>query len=125
MPKKIQKPLTKEQIEELADKIYQLFEKNDMWMDSFIYFNDGCLDSKDENGKYHYDGSAFWHPDREPNFEYVNPDHILSMAFEGPIYHMFNYNKYPSVRKKFDTLLERYGLYFEFGEAWNLSCYYI
>ena len=38
---------------------------------------------------------------------------------------MFNYNKYGSVLKKFKALLEKYGLYYEQGDAWNLTCYYI
>ena len=57
-------------------------------------------------------------------FEYVNPEHILSMSFEGPIYHMFNYGEYKPVLKKFNELLEKYGLYYELGNAWNLTCYY-
>lgn len=126
MSTKIKKPLTEEQIEELADEIYQLFKKNDMWMDSCIYFNGCCLDGTDENGNCHYDGSAYLHPDRDPrdNFEYVNPDHILSMSFEGPVYHMFNYGEHGSVLEKFDSLLKQFGLYYELGNAWNLTCYY-
>lgn len=124
--KKVSKPLKKEQIDELADKIYQLFKKNDMWMDSRIYFNGGCIDNKDEDGHYHYDGSVYYHPNMNPRdyFDYVNPDHILSMSFEGPIYHMFNYNEYRPVLRKFNSLLARYGLCYELGNAWNLSCYY-
>lgn len=123
----IQKPLTEKQIEELADKICKLFRKNNMWMDSRIYFNGCAIDSKDEKGNYHYDGSVFMHPDMDPRdcFEYVNPDHILSMSFEGPIYHMFNYNEHGRVLKQFDDLLSKYGLYYEFGDAWNLTCYYL
>lgn len=123
----MKKPLTEQQIEELADRIYQLFKKHNMWMDSRIYFNGGCIDSKDENGTYHYDGSVYHHSDMNPKtyFEYVNPEHILSMSFEGPIYHMFNYNNYSSVLKQFDKLMKQFGLYYEFGNAWNFTCYYI
>lgn len=126
MAGRIGKPLTESQIEDLADSIYRLFKKNGMWMDSRIYFNGGCIDNKDENGKYYYDGSVFYHQDMDPRryFEFVNPDHILSMSFEGPIYHMFNYGQYRPVKKKFDELLKRFGVYYELGHAWNLSCYY-
>lgn len=119
--------LTPEKIEELADKIYQLFRKNDMWCDSQIYFNGKCLSNKDYAGHYHYDGTAYIYEDKDPRdyFEYVNPEHILSMGFEGPVYHMFNYGKYSGVLKKFKALLERYGLCYEQGDAWNLTCYYI
>lgn len=123
---KITKPLTKEQIEDLADSIYKLFAKNQMWSDTFIYFNGCRIGNKDPAGNYHYDGTVYLEEDKDPRdyFEYVNPDHILSMSFEGPVYHMFNYGHDKPVLKKFRALLERYGLYYELGNAWNLSCYY-
>lgn len=120
----ISKPLAKEQIEELADKIYQLFRKQEMWGDVHIYFNGSCLNNIDHDGNYHYDGSAYLHENMKPEFEYVNPDHVLSMSFEGPVYHMFEYGAYKPVYRRFTTLLARYGLYYELGNAWNLSCYY-
>ena len=43
---KIQKPLTDDNIEELADRIYKLFRKNNMWSDCRIYFNGKALDKK-------------------------------------------------------------------------------
>lgn len=111
----IRKPLTKEQIEELADSIYQLFKENDMWMDTSIFFNECRLN--DEKRESDVDPRDY--------FEYVNPEHILSMSFEGPVYDMFNYCEYESVHEKFDALLKKYGLYYELGNAWNLSCYYL
>ncbi len=123
---KITKPLTKEQIDDLAEKIYKLFKKNDIWQDTFIYFNGNCLGNKDPAGHYHYDGSAFLETDLDPRdyFEFVNSEHILSMSFEGPVYYMFNYGHHKSVFKQFKALLDKYGLYYEMGNAWNLSCYY-
>lgn len=122
----IKKPLTEDNIEDLADKIYQLFKKNDLWSDTFIYFNGKRIGNKSPDGHYHYDGSVFVEEDMDPKkyFEFVNPEHILSMSFEGPVYHMFNYGEYKSVKKKFDALLTKFGLYYELGDAWNLSCYY-
>lgn len=119
--------LTPEKIEELVDKIYRLFKKYDMWCDSRIYFNGKCLSSKDHMGNYHYDGTAYIHIDQDPRdyFEYVAENHILSMSFEGPIYHMFNYNKRPAVLKKFNEILQKYGVYYELGDAWNLTCFYV
>ncbi len=127
MARRITKPLTEAQIEELADRIYQLLKKNDLWADTFIYFNGKRLGNKSPDGHYHYDGSAFLEENMNPRdyFEYVNSDHILSMSFEGPVYHMFNYGEYKTVDKKFNALLERYGLYYEIGNTWNLTCYYI
>ena len=65
--------------------------------------------------------------DIEPQtyFEYVNPDHILSMSFEGIVCEMLYYGERPETRKKLDAIIERYGLYYEFGNHWNFSCYYI
>lgn len=61
----------------------------------------------------------------ERHFEYVNPEHIPSMSFEGPVCEMLYYGILPSVRREFDKIFERYGLYYEFGHHWNFSCYYI
>lgn len=47
------------------------------------------------------------------------------MSFEGPVCEMLYYGILPSVRKEFDKIFERYGLYYEFGHHWNFSCYYI
>lgn len=125
--KEVKGKLSKTQIEDLADEIYQLLKKHDMWSDTFIYFNGCRIGNKDAEGHYHYNGKVYMEPDMDPRtyFEYVNPDHILSMSFEGPVYHMLNYDEYPSVRKKFDAIFKKYGLYYELGNAWNLSCYYI
>lgn len=126
MEAKRQKPLTSEQIEELADRIYKLFKKNDIWRNARIFFNGNAIDNKDENADYHYDGSVYFHWDMNPRlyFEHVNPDHILSMSFDEPIYHMFHYKKYKSVLRKFNELLTQFGLRYEFGDMWNLTCYY-
>lgn len=126
MTAQIKKPLTKEQIEDLADKICKLFVKNNMWGDTFIYFNGKRIGNKDPSGEYHYDDTVYVEEDMDPRdyFEYVNPDHILSMSFEGPVYHMFNYGEHKGVMTKFKALMERYGLCYELGNAWNLSCYY-
>lgn len=125
--KKGTEKLTKEKIAELADHIYKLFKENDMWSDTSIYFNGKRLSNRGPDGRHHYDGSAYEEENKDPNdyFEYVNSDHILSMSFEGPVYDMLNYDGYPSVQKQFDELLAQYGLYYELGNAWNLSCYYI
>lgn len=123
----MRKPLTEKQIAELANSIYELFKKNEMWADTFIYFNGKRLGNKSPDGKYHYDGSAYLEEDEDPRdyFEYVNPDHILSMSFEGPVCHMFNYEENQTVLEEFNALLKKYGLYYELGHSWNLSCYYV
>lgn len=51
------------------------------------------------------------------------------MSFEGPLYHMINYGSYEDVSDnflvEFNDLFDEYGLYYELGDAWNLSAYKI
>ncbi len=55
-------------------------------------------------------------------FEYVNRHHILSMRFDGSCL-CSALNDDTSLNEKFTTLLEKYGLYYELGNVWNLSVY--
>lgn len=53
-------------------------------------------------------------------FEYAATNHILSMSFEGELYDMFyNYGCPEWLEKIFD----KYGVYCELGNNWNLTCY--
>lgn len=38
---------------------------------------------------------------------------------------MLYYGILPSVRREFDKIFEKYGLYYGFGHHWKFSCYYI
>ena len=116
--------LTEKQIGELAEQIYQLLKENDIWMDTDIYYNNRVMTNKDGNGQYQYDGSVYLYLDTPPIEPFYTPGHILSMTFEGPVYQMFNHGSYPAVRRKFDRILKRFGLYYEFHDAWNLDCCY-
>ena len=106
--------LTEVQIEELAVEIREFLLEHGLWPETGRYFY---------NDREH----LFVEEDIEPQtyFEYVNPDHILSMSFEGPVCEMLYYGERQETRKKFDAIFERYGLYYEFGNHWNFSCYYI
>ena len=122
--------LTEELIEELAVEIMEFLLEHGMWQDVNIYFNHKCFSCKDSNtGKYFYNDpeNLLVEENVEPQmyFDYVNSDHILSMSFEGPVCEMLYYGEYPVTRKKFDEIFERRGLYYEFGDHWNFSCYYI
>ena len=112
--------LTEVQIEELAVEIREFLLEHGLWQDVDIYFNHKRFGCKDRE-------HLFVEEDIEPQtyFEYVNPDHILSMSFEGPVCEMLYYGERQETRKKFDAIFERYGLYYEFGNHWNFSCYYI
>lgn len=53
--------------------------------------------------------------------EFANDD-TLSMAFEGPLYDAMNYGN-GAVESDLQRIFERYALYFEMGDAWNLTAY--
>lgn len=117
--------------EDLARRIYEFLLKNEMWIDVSIYYNGKVMTSCGEiNGewKFAYNGDPFLIDNKDPRdyFEYVNPDHILSMSFEGIFYECMN--GYAGdygwcVVQEFDDLLAEYGLYYELGNAWNLTLY--
>lgn len=132
------KLLTEQQIEELAFKIRELMLKYEIWQDINIYFNGKCLSTRDKKtGEFHYNEAdkIIINENEDPKkyFSYVNTEnHTISMSFEGPFYHIINDNAYhredvefsQKVMKEFDELLDEYGLYYELGYAWSLTCYY-
>ena len=122
--------LTPEQIENLAVEIREFLLEHELWVDVDIYFNGKCFSTHDkESGKFYYNDrkNLIVQENEDPRtyFEYVNPDHILSMSFDGVVCEMLYYGILQSVRRKFDAIFEKYGLYYEFGHHWNFSCYYI
>ena len=121
--------LTPERIEELAKEIREFLLDHDMWIDVTIYFNGKCFSTSDrENGKHYYnDREHLIERVDDPRrcFEYVAEDHILSMSFEGVVCEMLYYGAFQSIRREFDKIFEKYGIYYEFGHHWNFTCYYI
>lgn len=122
--------LTREQIENMAVEIRELLLDAGIWQDTEIYFNGKRFTSHDPaDGKYYYNDREHLIVEEGKNprtyFEYVAKDHILSMAFEGPVCEMIYYGAYPAVKRKFDKIFEKYGVYYEQGEHWNLTCFYI
>ena len=112
------KKLTEKDIEKLATEIKDYLIKYDMWDYTRIYFNEKCYDSeKKEIIENIYP---------EEYFEYVASDHILSMSFEGTLYEILNYYiDLPKTLEEFNNIFKKYGVYYELGNAWNLTCYYI
>ena len=118
------KKLTKEKIEQFAYEILNYLQTYNLDDGVCIYFNNKRI-------QHEYD----W---REPEgtppqliikedispldyFEYANHDHILSMSFEGPLYDSLNYTGYKE--EGLHKIFEKYGVYWELGNAWNLSAY--
>lgn len=119
-------------IEKLAMNIRKLLLKYDMWQDVYIYYNGLRLSTYDsKTKKFHYNEDVLC-IDKEAAPERIIPNaptenHILSMVFEGPFCSVINYygcsKKDATVRKKFNELLEKNGLYFEQYHHYNLTCY--
>lgn len=102
-------------MEKLRQEIVELFKSYELYIDCTIYCN---------GKRYNYSGDKLDIRDADVTeyLDYCNPD-TLSMSFDGDIYDVFNYDLFPSLLEKFDKLLESYGLYYELGNAWNLSLY--
>lgn len=121
--------LTEKQIEKLAVEIRTFLLNHDMWADTTIYFNGKCFSTYDkETGKFYYNDPKHLVviEDEDPRdyFEYVAEDHILSMSFEGSVCHMLSYGTTPGIKRQFDKIFEKYGIYYELGNHWNFTCYY-
>lgn len=122
--------LTPEQIESMAVEIRELLLNAGMWQDTEIYFNGKRFTSHDSTeGKYYWNNREHLIVEEKQNPEkyigYVNPDHILSMSFDGDVLSMIYYGYAPEVKRQFDKIFEKYGVYYEQGESCNLTCFYI
>ena len=122
------KKMTKREIEKLAKEIRQFLLDHDLWVDVNIYFNGKAFSTDDRQGHYYYNDPEHLVvlDDENPRdyFEYVG--NILSMSFEGPLYDVLNsywgalgYR----LEEEFRSIFEKHGLYYELGNAWNLSAY--
>ena len=119
------KTLTKINIEELAKEIITFLEKHELANAVSIYFNNKVVRSRGEYDK-DYNYIPKWETTEGVNphdyFEYCAYDHILSMSFEGALYYVFN-EYHGKTEEKFEAIFNKYGLYYEFGNSWNLSAY--
>lgn len=104
--------LTKEKIEEMANEIVNELKKRG-YGDTRVYFNNKAIDVD-------YDGTIELIENINPHdyFEYAAYEHILSMSFEGTLYESINYG---SGAPWLSQIFTKYGVYYELGEAWNLT----
>lgn len=113
-------------IEQLATDIFNWLVDKELWCDVNIYFNGICWStlSQDHKEFCYYERRYFSFPD-DPHrcFEYVRNPNILSMSFEGPLYHVLNgyTSGWEKLEAEFLAIFEKYGLYYELGNAWNLT----
>lgn len=110
------KILTKTDIEKLVKEIIDFLSEREMEMDVTIYYNDKSLSNA---------GHKLWREnsgvDPHVYFEYAAYNHILSMSFEGPLYHSINYSG--RFLDEFNAIFKKFGLYYELGNSWNLTAY--
>ena len=115
--------------EALAKDIRNWLLDHEMWIDTCIYFNGKAYSTHDKKeDRFYYNDRdhliELENEDPRDYFEYVNSDHILSMSFEGPLYDVLNayVPGWTRLEAEFQKLFEKYGLYYEMGNAWNLTC---
>ena len=114
--------------EEMAMELYTLCKDYCIWLDVTIYFNNKAWSSYKTWGKdegVQIGENLYEYKDKNPlkYFEYANPE-TLSMSFEGALYEILNwYRPYKYFIDQFDSIFEKYGYYYEFGNEWNLSAY--
>mgnify|MGYP004558217129 FL=1 len=119
------KKMTEREIEKLAYEIRNFLLRKKLWMDVTIYFNGKAISTDDRDGHHAYNDPAkvFVLENQDPKkyFEYAGG--VLSMSFDGELYEVLNYCTRPNVVDDFWKLLEKHGLHYELGNAWNLSVY--
>ena len=114
---------TPEELDKLKDDVVALLRDYDMLTDVCIYVNGNrynCTPREPEG--------YIVEPGLDPAdyFEYVRSEgNLFAMSFEGTLNHVLNMyiGGYDTFLRSFDALFEDLGLYYEFGDAWNLSCY--
>lgn len=119
------KTLTKTNIESMANEIVKALTKHQMDTDVAIYFNNKRINFIYYDGKTYekivpHEISVTNDCDPHKYFEYAAYHHILSMTFEGIFYDEVNERGYP---KWFTKIFDKYGVYAELGNYWNLTCY--
>lgn len=112
----------------LMEDIIKYLQKHEMFEMITIYVNGHkYTDDKRENaiecstkyGPYYDNGPC----DVTTILEYNNPD-ILTMSFEGPLYHAYNgYSGHTSAEEDIQKICNKYNLYPEQGYAWSLAVY--
>lgn len=116
--------------ENLAKDIFNWLSEHEMWIDVSIYFDGKCWSTTNkDNTDFTYNEGKYFEYEDEPTryFEYVAENHILSMSFESDLYHVLNayVSGWQKLESEFQAIFEKHGVYYEMGNAWNLTCYEI
>lgn len=115
--------MTKNDIKELAYKIVEVLSNHEMASDLRVYYNNKCLQTKmkvDAIWNVYYETDVIDNISPHDYFRYAANDHIISISTEGGLYDELNYGsgEFP---KELRELFDYWGIYYELGEAWNLS----
>lgn len=111
-------------IEKLAKEVRTYLLENELWEDVRIYFNGKAFATDDGNGHYAYNdpNTLFEIEDIDPR-DYIDYcGDILTMSFEGVLYDVLNYSL-GCLESGLSDIFDRYGCYYELGNAWNLTLY--
>lgn len=106
--------------------------KNNCWDDVYIYINNRRY-AADNYGKYDYsmDYSPKGNLDNVKMYvkedikasdyiEYANDD-TVTITFDGSnLYDIMNYEGYAKAEPELTKIFEKYHMYFEMGDAWNI-----
>lgn len=115
----------------LAFEIIDFCMENGLWQDTTVYVDgDAFADCKEWGGisGMMVEPDLFKYTNKNPKdyFEYANPD-TVSMSFEGPLYRVINCyfesKSWSKLYEEFCAIFDKHGVYFEQGDAWNLSVY--
>lgn len=104
--------------EKLANDLKKFCEKHKIGDTTVFFNNKGYRFNSDVEMNVLEDVEA------SEYFEFAN-DETVAMTFEGKLYHALNYGDDPKLAEKFNKIFEKHDCYYEFGDAWNLSVYYI
>lgn len=114
---------TKELIEQFAYDILAYLTKYQLDSGVSIYFNNKRIRHEYNLMEENPTPKLIVEENMNPHdyFEYAAYHHILSMSFEGPLYQSLNYTGYKEEGLR--ELFEKYGVYWELGNSWNLSTF--
>jgi len=127
--------MTKKKIEKIAREIRKFLDDNFLNGDCRIYFNGMCWEhgTEDESMTWdeehkewldlptRYGWKVIEKIDPKDYFEYASG--IISMSFEGSFYDVMNGYRTRDfdLQVMFNELINKYGFYYELGNAWNLT----
>lgn len=127
----VTKKITPDNMKQLAFDIMDYLNTHDMWESCIIYVSNQRFLSKGWGSQYDTYEKGITKKGTEyiiendinvkDYLEYSNPD-TISLAFEGLLYDVINADL-DYISKLDHKFLDKFGLYFELGHAWNMSAY--